>query len=343
MPNNRRSVILDKSFLQAESKDCRRLHFLKDAGCIFVLTDTLIYELCTNVDKKTQRNDQWPATQRKLFPFADCIEIWQHTAELLQTEIKTQKPINSPINQTVTDRFRAWFQSGQSYVQSDLKALAASAKKQWEGNSVDALIKECRDLCQSCPSYAATIQQDKAQAKTILADLMGHKAFINWRIKRVHGDQSVTDLYIKGAERGLGPEWFAYHETRSTLALCCVFMMKYGLKIEPGMDFGHTKLDADYASLLHYADGLATNETSGNLADMCEWLYGGSKRIFSTKNLDAAIPKEDKLREVAYQKWEQDGRTHGHDQSDWFWSKKKLAACWWERIGKTQTQEVLNS
>src|SRR5208282_4803410 len=102
MPNHRRSVILDKSFLQSESKECRRLQFLKEAGCIFVLTDTLIYELCTNVDKKPQRNDQWPATQRKLFPFADCIEIWRHTAELLQTEIKTQKPIDSPINQTVT-------------------------------------------------------------------------------------------------------------------------------------------------------------------------------------------------------------------------------------------------
>ena len=146
MPNQRRSVILDKSFLQAESKDCNRLHFLKDAGCVFVLTDTLIYELCTNIDKKTQRNDQWPAIQRKLFPFADRIEIWRHTADILRIEIETQRPINSPINEAVTEGFRTWFQTGQSYVQSDLEAIGKSAKQQREVFSVDALIAECRDL-----------------------------------------------------------------------------------------------------------------------------------------------------------------------------------------------------
>ena len=338
MPNQRRSVILDKSFLQAESKDCRRLQFLKDAGCIFVLTDTLIYELCTDINK-----DQWPATQRKLFPFADCIEIWQHTADLLRTEIKTQKPIYSPINQTVTDRFRAWFQSGQSYVQSDLEAIGESAKQQREVFSVDALIAECRDLCQCDPSYTNAIQRKKNAAKAILADLMGREHFIQRRIKMIHGNQTAPDLYIKSAEQGLGPEWFAYHDTRSTLALCCVFMMKYGLENKPGKDFRHTKLDSDYATLLHYADGLAMNETSGNMADVCNWLYGGSKKIFSTHIIDDALPTDDELRLEAYQKWEQDGRTHGHDQTDWFWAKKKLASRWWERMVKPQKQVVLNS
>ena len=141
---------------------------------------------------------------------------------------------------------------------------------------------------------------------------------------------------FKMPKRGLGPEWFVYHETRGTLALWCVFMMKFGLKNRPGKDFGHTKLDADYASLLHYADGLATNETSGNMADMCEWLYGGSKRMFSTGSLDAALPTHAQLRVEAYQKWESDGRTHGHDKADWFWAKKTLAARWWEHPNKPQ-------
>lgn len=319
----KRSVILDKSFIQAESKDSKRLHFLKDAGCVFILTDTLIYELCTDSNKK-----QWPAIQRKLFPFADCIEIWRHTADLLRTEIETQKPTDSPINKTATERFRAWFQSGQSYVQSDLEAIGVSAKQQREEDSVEALIAECRDLCQVCPNYAATIQRDKAEARVILADLISREAFIKHRIEKVHGNPEHKDLYIRGADQGLGPEWFAYHEARSARALCCVFMMKYGLKNKPGKDFGHTKLDADYAALLHYADGLATNETSGNLADMCEWLYGSSKKIFCARTIDAALPTDDKLKEVAFQRWEQGGRTHGHDQADWFWAKKELAARW---------------
>jgi hypothetical protein len=333
MPNQRRKVILDKSFLQAESIDCRRLQFLKDAGCIFVLTDTLIYELCTD-----SKNTQWPATQRKLFHFADCIEVWRHTMDLLKMEIAKQSPITSPIDQEATNRIRAWFQGGKIYVPSDLKAIGVSAKQQWEVDSVEALIVACRDLCRIDPTYTTKIQGGGASAKAMIADLMWRKDIMEFLTKRDHGNPKDQELYIKGAEQGLGSAWFAYHNARSTLALCCVFMSKYGLVNTPGRDFTHTKLDSDYAALLHYADALATNETSGNMADMCEWLHGGSKKIFSTGSLDAALPTHAELRVEAYQKWELDERTHGHDEADWFWAKKKLAVRWWESPNKTQVE-----
>lgn len=70
-------------------------------------------------------------------------------------------------------------------------------------------------------------------------------------------------------------------------------MLKYGEKDSPGKEFLNTKLDADYAALLHYADALAANETKGNLADMCWWLYCGSKKLFSTSDGDAVLLSED--------------------------------------------------
>jgi hypothetical protein len=333
MPVQERKVILDKSFLQAESRDGRRLHALKEAGCMFIVNDMLVYELCTD-----GRTNQWPATQRKLFPFADRIEVWKHTSELLKSEIADQRPTAFPIDEESTDRFRSWFNGGEVYVPSDLESIGALAFKQREEDSVDALIAECRYMCGIDPTYTARIQRGGEEAKAILSDLMARKDFTEFLIKRDHGNPADQGLYIKGAEQGLGPEWFAYHNARSTLALYCVFMSKFGLVNTPGKDFRHTKLDSDYAALLHYADALATNETSGSLADVCEWLYGGSKKIFSTGSFDAALPTYEELRVAAYHKWERDGGTHGHDQEDWFSAKKELDARLWERLSRTRTK-----
>jgi hypothetical protein len=130
-------------------------------------------------------------------------------------------------------------------------------------------------------------------------------------------------MYIRGAEEGLGPKWFAYQHAKSTLALCCHFMLRYGMRNPSGKDFIHTKLDADYVALLHYADVLATNETN-SLAEICRWMHGRSKIILSTKSLDGSKPTEDNIRVEAYGKWVREGRTHGHDQDDWSSAKAEL-------------------
>ena len=214
-------MILDKSFIQAESKDCRRLQHLKDAGCVFVLIDTLIYELCTD-----SKNTQWPATQRKLFAFADRIEVWRHTDELLSMEVSAQSPTTSPIDEDATNGVRAWFQSRKVYVPSDLESICAPAKQQRELDSVETLITECLDLCRVDPTYTAKIQSAGASANPIIADLMQRPDFTEFLIKRQYGNQADQYWYVKGAEHGLGSEWFAYHSARSRLALYCVFMSK---------------------------------------------------------------------------------------------------------------------
>jgi|SRR5208337_2276126 len=110
-------------------------------------------------------------------------------------------------------------------------------------------------------------------------------------------------------------------------------MLKYGEKDKPGKEFRNTELDADCAALLHYADALATNETSGSMADMCSWLYRGSKKLFSTSGLDAVLPTEARIRLDAYWIWDRSGRGHGHDVADWLSAENLLVDQIWDRLG----------
>lgn len=70
MATSSRKIILNKSVFQADRKDCRRLRALRQCGCSFILTDTLVYELCTG-----SRDSMWAEAQRKPFDFADTIEV----------------------------------------------------------------------------------------------------------------------------------------------------------------------------------------------------------------------------------------------------------------------------
>lgn len=111
-------VILDKSFLQAENRDSRRLVAMREAGAVFVLTDTLIHELGTDSNK-----DSWAAMQRKLFPVWDRIECWEHTADLLKREIAGRTPMVTPVFKGGTDFWRGYFRKREVFIPGNLKKV----------------------------------------------------------------------------------------------------------------------------------------------------------------------------------------------------------------------------
>ncbi len=284
MTKNNRKIILDKSFLQAEDKRCLRLHALHQCGYTFILTDTLIYEFCTG-----KRNTLWIEAQHKLFEFADDIEVWRHTSELLSAEIKTQSPITSPIDNDITAITRCWFRSRKEYIPDNLKSIIESYHNEREFDSVTKLITLCRTFCNIHSDLYHQIRIDISHGmklKPQMSNFINDPQILDRWIQLAHGHPKTCDLYIVGAENGLGPQWFAYHHSRSCLALWCIFMLKYGPNDNPGKDFCNTILDADYATLLHYADRLATNESSGSLADLCSWLYLDSNKLISISDVD---------------------------------------------------------
>ena len=119
-------------------------------------------------------------------------------------------------------------------------------------------------------------------------------------------------------------------------------MLKYGEKNTPGKDFRNTKLDADYVALLHYADALATNETRGSMADMCSWFYRGSKKLFSTSDLDRILPTEETTRPEAYLVWERGGRSHGYDIANWSLAEDTYMVHIWDQLGNNRCSTTAN-
>ena len=165
------------------------------------------------------------------------------------------------------------------------------------------------------------------------------RSFINnpnvtiWMVNACHGNPDSQENHIPDAADRIDVGWFAYHHARVTLALICVFLKKYGLSDNPGKKFPNTKLDTDYLALLHYADGLASDETAGDMADMRRWLFWNTNHIISSYLLLSRLPTEDAIRLAAYGEWERTGRTHGHDLSDWYKSESDLYELLWENLG----------
>ena len=116
------------------------------------------------------------------------------------------------------------------------------------------------------------------------------------------------------------------------MALIGIFLQKYGLDADPGKGLPNTKLDADYLALLHYADGLASDETAGDMATMCGWLFGSDKKRISSTRLLSSIPSEVDIRFGAYCQWVFSGQTHGHDVVDWLSSESALYEETWNNL-----------
>lgn len=325
-------VILDKSFLQAESRVGRRLRALEASGCMFVLTDTLIYETCTG-----SRATLWQEMQRKMFPYADSIQVWWHTGELLERELSTKEPAATPLHAELTERTRQWFRSGQEHVADRIAEFAEDARKKREVDSINSLVGLCRTLETMVDPVGKQLRNLLSQGEDVSPHcnaIVQDVRVVNRLIEWAHGKHDNEDVYLPGGENGLDSRWFAFHHARSTLALLCVFLTKYSPNDTPGKEFRNTKLDSDYLALLHYADGLATNESSGSMSDMRRWLYGNSKTVFSTTDVDAALPTEDEIRLAAFLAWAGSGRTHGHDEDDWLGAEHRLFQDVWRRLSE---------
>lgn len=323
-------VILDKSFLQAENSKGRRLRLLYDTGATFVLTDTLIYEICSDSE------DQWARIQRRLFPFADRLEVWHHVGPLMRDEIQHQRPIQSPVDAEGTRRLQAQFRNQKVFVPENLAEICQAFVQERERTNVDVLIAECRQLCNLDQRYAAAAVKNDPFARQMVAELVQNPRLLEHIIQREHGNAADPEKYIQHVEQGLREEWLAYHSARSLLALYGVFLLKYGLVSQPGKDFRHTRLDADYLALLHFADGLATNESSGSLADMAQWMYCGRKLVFSTGDVDQAAPTHEEVSLKAYLEWTASGNSHGHHLSHWFHAEQQLVSQLWSRLQDLQ-------
>jgi hypothetical protein len=330
--SSRKLVLLDKNFLQSEDGTTPRLRALARCDCDFVLIDTLIYELCS----ARRLPHLWQLIQKKLFPFADRLHLWFHTSELLRREVANKTHVNGPEDREATQTLRGSFRSGQVYVPKDLEEIVKKANQQREIDSMEKVAPMARCFGGMIAEAAECVGIHKLTKDDLAArvrDNLGDDRLIRWAIRACYGSPESPETHIPDAENVVNAAWFAFHNARATLALIGIFLQKYGLTECHGRKFPNTKLDMEYLALLHYADALASDESSGDMADMCNWLYGSAKKRISSVQLLASVPSEDKIQLDAYFAWEQGARTHGHDLDDWLLAERKLMALVWDQLG----------
>lgn len=298
-------VILDKNFIQGESRSARRLNLLHEAGAVFVLTDTLVYEFASN-----DNIEGWKVAQKKLFAFSERIECWHHIDELLTLEAKQGSPLVSPIDWDTTNRVRKWFASGKPYIPENIRKLADPVKKVRELLNTNHLIDEARQL------FGDGEREDSASLKMIL--------------EAYHGDAS-NDHYIEDSPTRVTSDWFAHHHAIALLAFYRLVIRKYGSDLEYGQHFPNTKLDLDYVSLLHFADSFATNETRGDMKELLDRCRN-SKLTFTHSDTDRAEPKEDEIKALSYELWRSSGSSHGHHTENWLNARSRLMHHFWDRL-----------
>jgi hypothetical protein len=322
--SNQRLVILDKNFLQKEDASTPRLRALALAGCEFVLTDTLIYELCSD----RRLSQLWLSIQMKLFDFVDRLHVWFHTAELLRREVVQKEPINGPEDADATRRLREWFRSRRVFVPSNVEDIVKSAYQQREVDSMEKVAPMARAVGDMIADRFKKVTGRKATKDDLggwIENNFNDECLVKWMLRACYGnDVKSPETHIPNAEEWITPDWFAFHNARATLALIGIFLMKYGLSETPGKKFPNTKLDTDYLALLYYAEG--------DMAQMCGWLYGSTKKYISSDRLFAALPSEDEIRLNAYYLWGASGRTDGHDVTDWLNAEKELYVKMWESL-----------
>ena len=202
---HRRIVILDKNFLQSEPRSTPRTNGLSKCGCEFALTDTLIYELCS--DKRGP--SVWRSIQTKLFPFADRLHLWIHAAALLKEEIANNRPTSGPEDVRGTARLRDWFRSGSTYVPDDLSEIVEEAHQQREVATVEKIDPMARSfghmITESARSSGFEILEHQNISQLALHNLNDVR-LIRWAINSAHGNPASVECHIPDAADRITPD-----------------------------------------------------------------------------------------------------------------------------------------
>jgi hypothetical protein len=330
MVSGQRRVVLDTSFVTRESRDGRHLRMLAKMGCTLVMADSLSYECCTSGEA-----DRWLHVQRKLMTCPDAVEVWRHSGELLRDEVGSNAPTADPADGELTCRTREWFRSGRTYVPPDLASLAAPNRQQREVDTVQALLSDCERLKSSVDTLAGQVWNRKHDATyQVCYNFVNDPTNIRAALRRNHGNPDDPETHIPDASDRVGPGWLAYHHAKGGLALLCLYVHKYGSRRTPDRvaEIENTSIDADYLTLLGFADGLATDETTGELERLFRWMYGDSKKFITIPALDALAVPEVEVRTAAYYRWCEGGRRHGNEVEDWLDAEGALHAPLWDRL-----------
>ncbi len=132
----KKRAIVDASFIRSCPENGSAVRALVDQGYHLVLTDYLVYELCSSGDPK-----RWSDAANKLAPFSDEIECWHHSAKMLRTECETKQPVEEIRDDQITNLLRKQLKKDPSYLPEDILQLVGYHGQQRERDTPSAAFR----------------------------------------------------------------------------------------------------------------------------------------------------------------------------------------------------------
>ncbi len=280
-------IIIDASYIRGMKKDGVPLRTMCEQGGRIVITDTLLYELCTS-----DRN-QWFAAMRKLAEYRDSIEVWQHVSTMVRIELEENHPYGDPVRDEMTKRLRNKLTNSLQCEPDDIekiKKLIEKERREREASTPE-LFRNFAKLNKEFGEKITAKIKDKSPRKeeVVQACYLAINDPENIR-SMIDVVRSVTksDMAVSLNAKDVNEKWVIWHYCKSLLTLFYDCGRQGENAFREISENYKSRLcnityDLDYLVLLAFADALASSETRGEMSYYRRWMFGDvSKPLISS-------------------------------------------------------------
>lgn len=272
-------VIIDASFMRSCPSDGAWLGRLVERGYDLVVSDHLVFELCSGGHPQ-----QWAVAQRKLAPFVNNVHAWHSTGVMLRIESQTRQPFPHPNFEDSTARLRDLLRSNPGFLRDDIDARTVEAGQIRDIAGPEAVYRSMMALRPSAEPLSRLIRCIQPEAATPHCE-----AF-------VQNDNNVRVLF--DMDKDFPPDtevdsnWLTWHVFRAHLAIFCEYIRQGNDDLfvlsEPALRrWVNRTHDCDYVTLLAYGNALASQERSGEQYWFRRWIYGLTRpQLYYNRELD---------------------------------------------------------
>jgi hypothetical protein len=249
----------------------------------------------------------------------------------MKKEILNDQTTSCHVDFLWTNTMRELWRLQQPYVPINLADITPHFETQREG-WVNELLSDCKLLGKSMEKLKKRISSESPiEVRESGFKFVNNQEFIQALLLRSHGNRADRETFIQNASDRVNVNWIAYHYAKSFLALLFLYILKNDADVAK-KKWANAKLDTDYLIALAFADGLATNETSGEMSDIFYWMYGNTKKFITIRKLDEFTVKGTDTAKNAYFRWRAGGCCHGNDLVDWLSAETELHQLIWGKL-----------
>lgn len=214
----------------------------------------------------------------------EAIDCWHHTGVMLRVESEQGRPYGDPFHEDTTRIFRDVLRGRHPYVPDNLAVVTREEQDVREELAVPAMFRDFARCAAHLSRFEPLVREKPLdQVGDACYRLVNHEENIR-RFLDVSGGKAPFPM-----ER-LDTTWVAWHHAKAFLAILCDYIRQGKPSFEvlgagASKRWINRKHDLDYLVSLAFADAIATNETAGEMAHYCRWMYGDAKPCIALANV----------------------------------------------------------